>query len=251
MQRFSVNGKVALVSGGGVIGAGIAHGLLECGAAVVVAGCDTARLASTVPALERIGPPCSSLPGDGTSEQACHQLVAATVRRHGRLDILVNASTGDEGGPSEFMMPGWHEAIEGWLRRAFMMSRAARPEMKKAGGGKIINVVPMASYIGSGRWNAYRTTRRAFNQLARDCAAAWGSDNIQVNTIVPGYIDSPVTKAAQAMAEFHAAAIRHTAAGRLGTPQDFAGVAAFLASPASDFITGASIAIDGGLLWSV
>lgn len=129
------------------------------------------------------------------------------------------------------------------------MSKAAHPEMKKAGGGKIINIGSMASYIGGARWTVYGPTKAAIIQLSKNCASAWANDNIQVNTILPGYIDTAMTKPIQAMPDFHANALRRTAAGRIATPDDFAGIAGFLASSASDFVTGADNPVDGGLLW--
>lgn len=226
MDRFHLQGKVALVCGAEIAG-GIARGLQERGATVVLAGAEHGAL---------------------TEDDPCMALVRDAADQHGRLDILVNAAGGDT---CEVWVPDWPTAIESRILAAYRLSCAARPELRKAGGGKIINVVPMASYIGSGRWRAFRTTRDAFRRLARNCATAWAEDNIQVNTIVPGYIDVAATRTMQAMPEFHGATLRRTAAGRIGTADDFAGVAAFLAGPASDFVTGAEIPVDGGLLWAV
>ena len=109
----------------------------------------------------------------------------------------------------------------------------------------------MASYMGAPRWTAYGPAKAGIVQLSKNCASAWAKDNIQVNTILPGYIDTAMTKGMQADAKFHAHVMMRTPAARTGTPDDFAGIAAFLASSASDFITGADIPVDGGLLWGV
>ena len=256
MQRFNLAGKVGIVTGGnGGIGAGIARGLLECGAAVVIAGRNASKNEAAVADLAKVGPPVSAFVVDVTDEKQCHAVVAETVRRHRRLDILVNnAGGGANSGvppspPHEMPADGFRKVIDVNLTSAFMLSQAAYPELKKAGGGKIINIGSMASYIGGPLWTAYGPAKAGIVQLSKNCASAWAKDNIQVNTILPGYIDTDMTKRMQANTPFHERAILRTAAGRMGTPDDFAGIAAFLASSASDFITGADIAVDGGLLW--
>lgn len=256
MQRFNLAGKVGIVTGGnGGIGRGIALGLLECGAAVMITGRNAAKNGAAIGELSKIGPPVSVFTMDVTVEAECKAVVAETTRRHGRLDILVNnagggANTGvPVSPPDEMAVDGFRKIIDANLTSTFMMSQAAYPEMRKAGGGKIINIGSMASHLGSALWTAYGPAKSGIVQLSRNCAAAWAKDNIQVNTILPGYIDTDMTKRLQAMPALHERAVARTAAGRLGTPDDFAGVAAFLASSASDFVTGAEIAVDGGMLW--
>jgi 2-deoxy-D-gluconate 3-dehydrogenase len=251
MQRFDLTGKVALVTGGnGGIGAGIARGLLECGAAVVIAGRNAEKNAMTVAALGTIGPPVSALILDVTDEAQCRAAVADTVRLHGRLDILVNnAGVGNPAPPDQMALADWHKVIDTNLTATFLLSQIAYPELKKAGGGKIINIGSMASYIGGARWTAYGPAKAGIVQLSKNCAAAWAGDNIQVNTILPGLIDTAMTKRLQSDPEFMRGAMRRISANRVGTPDDFAGIAAFLASSASDYITGADIPVDGGLLW--
>jgi hypothetical protein len=107
----------------------------------------------------------------------------------------------------------------------------------------------MASYMGGPRWTAYGPAKAGIVQLSKNCASAWAKDNIQVNTIWSGLIDTAMTKDMQANKEFMARVLPRIAAGRVGTPDDLAGVAAFLASRASDYVTGADIMVDGGLLW--
>jgi 2-deoxy-D-gluconate 3-dehydrogenase len=250
MQRFNLAGKVGIVTGGnGGIGAGIARGLLECGAAVVIAGRNAAKNEATVADLSKIGP-ASAFVMDVTVEAQCHAVVAETVKRHGRLDILVNnAGVGNPKPPHETTLAEWHKVIDTNLTASFMLSQIAYPELKKAGGGKIINIGSMASYIGGARWTAYGPAKAGIVQLSKNCASAWAKDNIQVNTILPGAIATDMMKRALADPEFYALIVRRTAAARIGTPDDFAGIAAFLASSASDFITGADIPVDGGLLW--
>lgn len=251
MQRFDLTGKVALVTGGnGGIGAGIARGLLECGAAVVIGGRNVDKNAAAVAALGTIGPPVSALVLDVTEERQCRAAVADTVRLHGRLDILVNnAGVGNPTPPDQMSLADWHKVIDTNLTATFLLSQIAYPDLKKSGHGKIINIGSMASYIGGARWTAYGPAKAGIVQLSKNCAAAWAPDNIQVNTILPGLIDTAMTQRMLADVEFMRGAMRRICAGRVGTPDDFAGIAAFLASRASDYITGAAITVDGGLLW--
>ncbi|TAJ24948.1 MAG: glucose 1-dehydrogenase [Nitrospirae bacterium] len=256
MQRFDLKGKVALVTGGnGGIGQGIARGLLECGAAVVIAGRNEEKNKAAVSELSKIGPPVSALVLDVTNEGQCRAAVEEVVRRHGRLDILVNnAGMGAPGGPAlpdDMPLVSWHKVIDTNLTSAFVLSQLAYPEMKKVGGGKIINIGSISSYMGAPRWTAYGPAKAGIVQLSKNCASAWGKDNIQVNTIWPGLIDTAMTKTLQGDKAFMARVLPRIAAGRVGAPHDFAGVAAFLASRASDYVTGADITVDGGLLWGV
>lgn len=180
MQRFDLTGKVALVTGGnGGIGAGLARGLLECGAAVVIAGRNAEKNAAMVAALGVIGPPVSALILDVTDVAQCRAAVADTVRLHGRLDVLVNnAGVGNPTPPDRMALVDWHRVIDTNLTATFLMSQIAYPELKKAGGGKIINIGSMASYIGGARWTAYGPAKAGIVQLSRNCAAAWARDNI-------------------------------------------------------------------------
>lgn len=256
MHRFDLKGKVALVTGGnGGIGQGIARGLLECGATVVIAGRNEEKNKSAVAELGKVGPPVSALVLDVTQEARCSAAVQQVVRRHGRLDILVNnAGIGAPDGPGlpdDMPLATWRKVMDTNLTSAFVLSQLAYSEMKKAGGGKIINIGSMASYMGAPRWTAYGPAKAGIVQFSKNCASAWAKDNIQVNTIWPGLIDTAMTKPLQANTEFMARVNPRIAAGRVGTPDDFAGVAAFLASRASNYVTGADIIVDGGLIWGV
>ncbi len=254
MHRFDLSGKVALVTGGnGGIGQGIASGLLECGAAVVIAGRNEDKNKDAVAQLTKIGPPVSAVVLDVTNEEQCRATIGEVIKRHGRLDILVNnAGVGAPGGPAlpeDMPLAAWHKVIDTNLTSVFLLSQLAYPEMKKAGGGKIINIASMASFMGGPRWTAYGPAKAGIVQLTRNCASSWGKDNIQVNAIWPGLIDTAMTRGMQSNKDFMARVNPRIAAGRVGTPGDFAGIAAFLASSASDYVTGADIRVDGGLMW--
>jgi 2-deoxy-D-gluconate 3-dehydrogenase len=250
MQRFNLAGRVGIVTGGnGGIGAGIARGLLECGAKVVIAGRNAEKNQAAVADLGEVGT-VSAFEMDVTDDQQCYALVEEAVRRHGRLDILVNnAGGGIPKPPHELTVQEWRRVMDVNLTSVFVLSQAAYPELKKSGTGKIINIGSMASYMGGPLWTAYGPAKAGIVQLSKNCASSWAKDNIQVNAILPGYIDTALTKRLQANTELHSRVMARTAAGRMGTPDDFAGIAAFLASSASDFITGADITVDGGLLW--
>jgi 2-deoxy-D-gluconate 3-dehydrogenase len=231
MHRFDLSGKVALVTGGnGGIGQGIASGLLECGAAVVIADCKEQKNKDAVGELAKTGSPVSAVVLDVTSEEQCRAAVREVVRQHGRLDILVNnARIGAPAGPAlpeDMPLANWQKVIETNLTSAFVLSQLAYPEMKKVGGGKIINIASMSSYMGGPRWTAYGPAKAGIVQLSKNCASAWAKDNIQVNSIWPGLIDTSMTKSMQANKQFMARVLPRIAAGRVGTPDDLARLAA-------------------------
>ena len=254
MQRFDLRGKTALVTGGNEgIGAGIARGLLECGAAVIIVGRSITKNDKMVAELRTLGPPVSAVAIDVTDESQCYTAVQEAVQRNGRRDVLVNnAGIGNGKPPQALTLLEWHEVMNTNLTSAFVLSQAAYPEMKKGGGGKIINIGSMAAHLAFASVPAYGASKAGIVQFGRACAAAWAKDNIQVNTILPGYVDTAMTRQRlQRDALLHARLLARTPAGRMGTPDDFAGIAAFLASSASDFITGAEIPVDGGFLWAI
>jgi 2-deoxy-D-gluconate 3-dehydrogenase len=167
---------------------------------------------------------------DVTSEEQCRAAVNEMVRQHGRLDTPVNnAGIGAPVGPAlpdDMPLASWQKVIGTNLTSAFVLSQLAYPEMKKAGGGKIINIGSLASYMGRRRWTACGPAKAGIVQLSKNCASAWAKDNIQVNSIWPGLIDTSMTKSMQANKEFMARVLPRIAAGRVGTPDDLAGVAA-------------------------
>jgi 2-dehydro-3-deoxy-D-gluconate 5-dehydrogenase len=249
MKLFDLSGRVAIVTGGnGGIGLGMARGLARCGASVMVAGRDRAKSAAAVEELAGLGGKAAAVETDVTVEDSCKAMVRATVERFGRLDILVNnAGTNIRKQPQEYSLEEWHLILESNLSSAFMCSQAAYPAMKAAGGGKIIMIGSMMSIFGASFTAPYAATKGGIVQLAKAMACAWGKDNIQVNAVLPGWIDTALTRQARRDIEgLQERVVTRTPAGRWGDPDDFAGIAAFLASPASDFVTGAAITVDGG-----
>jgi 2-deoxy-D-gluconate 3-dehydrogenase len=249
MRLFDLSGRVAIVTGGnGGIGLGMARGLAEAGAAVMVAARDAAKSARAVAELKALGSPAAAVQVDLRQEASCRSMVEATVERFGRLDILVNnAGTNVRKQPEEYSLDEWHMILETNLSSAFMCSQAAYPEMRAAGGGKMINIGSMMSIFGASFSGPYAATKGGIVQLTRALACAWAKDRIQVNAILPGWIDTPLTvQARRQIAGLEQRVVERTPSGRWGAPDDFAGIAVFLASAASDFVTGTAIPVDGG-----
>ncbi len=248
-QLFDLAGRVALVTGGnGGIGLGMARGLAQAGAAVVVAARDTGKSATAVAELEALGVPAAALAVDVTSEDSCAALVAATLDRFGRLDILVNnAGINVRKQPQDYALDEWRAILDTNLTGTFLCSRAAYPAMARAGGGKIVNIGSMMSILGASFVAPYAASKGGVVQLTRALATAWAKDNIQVNAVLPGWIDTDLTRRGRAdIPDLESRITARTPAARWGTPDDLAGIAVFLASRASDFVTGTAIPVDGG-----
>jgi len=246
---FDLSGRTAIVTGGnGGIGLGMAKGLAECGAAVVVAGRDRDKSAAAVRELEGLGARARAIAVDVTDEGSCRALVQQTEDHFGRLDVLVNnAGTNIRKQPEAFTLAEWHTVIETNLTSAFVCAQAAYPAMKRAGGGKIVMIGSMMSIFGASFTAPYASSKGGIVQLAKALACAWAKDGIQVNAVLPGWIDTALTRKARAQIEgLHERVEARTPAGRWGVADDFRGIAAFLAGPASDFVTGTAIPVDGG-----
>jgi 2-deoxy-D-gluconate 3-dehydrogenase len=249
MKLFDLTGRVAVITGGnGGIGLGMAKGLASAGATIVVGGRDAAKNASAVKELKAMGAAASAIAVDVLKEESCRALVADTLKAHGRLDILVNnAGMSIRKQPEHYALAEWHTVLDSNLTSAFLCSQAAYPALKKSGGGKIINIGSMMSIFGAPFATAYAASKGGMVQMTKSMATAWAKDNIQVNAILPGWIDTALTKRAREQVEgLHESVLKRTPAARWGVPDDFAGTAVFLAAPASDFVTGATLAVDGG-----
>jgi 2-deoxy-D-gluconate 3-dehydrogenase len=175
-------------------------------------------------------------------------LVQTSVQELGRLDILVNnAGTNIRKQPEEYALEEWHLILQTNLTSAFMCSQAAYPAMVEAGGGKIINIGSMMSIFGASFTSAYAATKGGIVQLTRALACAWATDDIQVNAVLPGWIDTALTvQGRRDIPGLEERVVARTPAARWGQPDDFAGIAVWLASPASNFVTGTAIPVDGG-----
>jgi len=244
-----LQGKVAIVTGGnGGIGLGMARGLAGAGARVVVAARNAEKSSAAVRNLQALGSDAVAITVDVCSEESVDALVEEAVGRWGRLDILVNnAGTNVRKPAHELELDEWRHVIDTNLTSAFLCSRGAYRHLKLAGGGKIINIGSMLSIFGASFAPAYGASKGGIVQLTRSLAAAWAGDNIQVNAVLPGWIETDLSRQARKdVPGLGDRVIARTPAGRWGRPEDLAGVAVFLASAASDFITGTSIPVDGG-----
>src|ERR1700742_2034628 len=248
-KLFDLSGKVAIVTGGnGGIGLGMARGLAEAGADIAVVGRNEAKSNAAAAALKQCGIRAISVTADVTDKTAVADMVARTVQELGRIDILVNnAGINIRKPPHVLDITEWQRVIDTNLTSAFLCSQAVQPAMKAAGGGKIINIGSMMSIFGASFAPAYAASKGGIVQFTRACACAWAADNIQANAILPGWIDTDLTKRArEQIGGLHDRVLARTPAARWGAIDDFAGIAVFLASPASDFVTGTAIPIDGG-----
>ncbi len=245
MTSFDLTGKVALVTGGnGGIGLGMAKGLAEAGATIMVAGRDGDKNKKAVKAL---GGNADSVAADMAEESGVKAVIDATVQKFGRLDILVNnAGINIRKSPQDYSLEEWHRVLNINLTSLFVCCQAAYPHLK-ARGGKIINIGSMMSIFGASFAAPYGASKGGVVQLTKSLASAWATDNIQVNAVLPGWIDTELTKGArEQVSGLNEKVLARTPAARWGTPDDMAGIAVFLASLASDFITGTAIPVDGG-----
>lgn len=249
MKLFDLSGRVAVVTGGnGGIGLGMAVGLARAGAAVVVAGRQKEKNAAAVKTVEAAGGKAIGIVVDVAKESSCHALIEESAKQLGRVDILINnAGVAVRKQPEAYTLDDWRKVIDINLTGAFVCSQAAYPHMVKAGGGKIINTGSMLSIFGMPHAVAYGASKGGIVQMSKSLATAWAKNNIQVNAILPGWIDTDLTRSARVEVEgLNERVLARTPVKRWGAPEDFAGIAVFLASAASDFITGTAIPVDGG-----
>jgi 2-deoxy-D-gluconate 3-dehydrogenase len=246
---FDLTGRVAIVTGGnGGIGLGMARGLAEAGAAIAIVGRNAVKSDAAIAELKPRGAKAISIITDVTDKAAVAAMVERVTNELGRIDILVNnAGINVRKPPHALSLEEWDSVIATNLTSAFLCSQAVYPAMKAAGGGKIINIGSMMSIFGASFAPAYAASKGGIVQFTRSCAVAWAADNIQANAILPGWIDTDLTKRARAEIDgLHDKVLARTPAARWGAIDDFAGIAVFLASSASDFVTGTAIPVDGG-----
>jgi len=249
MRMFDLSGRVAIVTGGnGGIGLGMARGLAEAGAKVVLVGRNQEKGDAAAAGLGAHR--ALFLAADVTQKAECEGLIAAAVKKFGQLDILVNnAGVSIRKAPETYSEDEWRTILDTNLTSVFFASQAAHPVMKQRGGGKIINIGSVMSVLAAPYSAPYAASKGGVLQLTKSLATAWAADNIQVNAILPGWIDTEMTQTARRVVEgLHEHVLARTPAARWGSPADLAGAAVFLASAASDFITGAGLPVDGGFM---
>jgi len=246
IELFDLHDRVAIVTGGnGGIGLGIVEGLAGAGARVVIAARNRAKNDA---AVEKIGAQAVAIDVDVAREEDWKRVVQRALEAFGRIDILVNNAGILLGKtPESYSLQEWHRIIDTNLTGAFIGAQTVFPEMKRQGAGKIINIASLTSMFGSAFNVPYTASKGGILQLTRGLATAWAKDNIQVNAVSPGWIDTDLATDVRARVPgFNEKVVARTPAGRWGKPEDFAGVAVFLASRASNFVTGAEIFVDGG-----
>ncbi len=246
-KMFDLSGEVAVVTGGnGGIGRGIALGLAEAGAAVAILARDEGKNRTVLAELERARVPAIAVQLDVTRREALRPAMEEVERKLGPVSILVNnAGIALVGSALDFSAEDWDRVIETNLNSCFFLSQLAGRSMVARGRGKIINIASEYSRFGGYGLVAYAAAKGALVQTTKTMAIELAPRNIQVNAILPGWIETDMTMVVQSGPLFEEI-IAPTPAGRFGKPEEIAGAAVFLASHASDFVTGSIVYVDGG-----
>ncbi|HSS70197.1 MAG TPA: SDR family oxidoreductase [Casimicrobiaceae bacterium] len=246
---FDLSGKLALVTGAHRgLGFAIAQGLARAGAEVVLNGRHEDTLAAAAQTLDAQGLSVETSVFDVTDRDAVRASVAAIEREHGAIDILVNnAGIQRRHAFAEFPQEDWDAVIATNLTAPFIVSQAIVPGMIERKRGKIVHIASVMSELGRPTVVPYTAAKGGVRQLTRGMAVELAPHNIQVNAIAPGYFATEMNRALIDNAEFNAWVCKRTPAGRWGQPEEMAGLAVFLASAASDYITGQMLVIDGGM----
>lgn len=256
MINFSLEGKVALVTGGAYgIGFAITQALAEAGARVAFNCRSEQNLAKALADYKGKGIDAKGYIADVTDEKQVQQLVANVERDLGTIDILVNNAGIIKRIPMlEMSVEDFRQVVDTDLNAPFIVAKAVIPGMKKKGHGKIINICSMMSELGRETVSAYAAAKGGLKMLTRNICSEFGGCNIQCNGIGPGYIATPQTAPLRELQPdgsrhpFDQFILSKTPAGRWGTPEDLMGPAVFLASNASDFVNGHILYVDGGIL---
>ncbi|MFF1357066.1 SDR family oxidoreductase [Streptomyces sp. NPDC058297] len=245
---FDISGRTALVTGSSRgIGFALARGLLEAGATVVLNGRDEAALKAAASELSGLNP-VHTAAFDVTDGPSVAAGVAGIEEGVGPLDILVNNAGMQLRAPLlEFTDADWHRVIDTNLTSAFLVGREAARGMVERGHGKIINICSLQSEVVRPGIAPYAATKGALKMLTKGMCADWGPSGVQVNGLGPGYIETELTAPLVRDEEFSAWVRRRTPAGRWGRTDDLVGGTLFLASPASDFVSGQILYVDGGM----
>jgi NAD(P)-dependent dehydrogenase (short-subunit alcohol dehydrogenase family) len=248
-SRFSVAGKVAVVTGGGTgIGRGAALVLARHGADVVVAGRRAEPLAGTVAEIEALGRQALAVPTDVTSPEQCQQLVDTTLDRMGRLDILVNNAGGAETKSiMRWTEDEWHRVLALNLGSVWFLSRCAAEPMRAQGSGAIVNISSGAGQLAMPQAAVYGAAKAGVNNLTGSMAAAWTRKGVRVNAIAVGAVRAATLLDDAARYGLDPEAIGTTnASGRLGEPEEIGYGVLFFASDASSFCSGQTLYVHGG-----
>ena len=249
LQKFDLTGRLALVTGSSAgIGLALARGLAQAGAAVVLNGRGAAKLEEAAAILRAEGATVHARAFDVTSSAATRAAVDGIERELGPIEILVNNAGMQRRGPLEhFEEEAWHELMRTNVDSVFHVSKAVARHMIPRGRGKIINVCSVQSELGRPNIAPYTASKGAVKMLTKGMAIDWGPHGLQVNGLGPGYFKTELTQSLVANPEFTQWLVNRTPSRRWGELEDLAGAAVFLASPASDFVNGHILYVDGGV----
>jgi 2-deoxy-D-gluconate 3-dehydrogenase len=245
---FDLSGNVAVVTGGnGGIGRGVALALAQAGADIAIFARDAAKSQETCEAIEAIGRKAAAFSCDVRRRAEIDAAVAGTLSAFGRISIVVNNSGIARLAPHELLSEAdWDSVLDTNLKGALLTAQACFPSLRANGRGKVINIGSEYSLFGASRNLAYGASKGALLTLTYGLADAWARHNIQVNAILPGIIETDIWGASLEASDLRTRMEKRTPAGRIGLPGDVGPVSVFLASHASDFVTGQWIAVDGG-----
>jgi len=252
-ELFDLSNKIALITGSGQgLGFAIARGLGKAGASLVLNDINEEKLNRAVLILSKEGIAVYGCPFDVTNKKQIQQKITALEKELGSIDILVNNAGIQRRGPLETIEESvWREVIDINLTGAFLTSQRVVPGMIARKSGKIINICSLSSEIGRPTIGPYTASKGGLKMLTKAMAVEWGKHNIQVNGIGPGYFITEMTRVLAENSQFDTWVRSRTPAGRWGNPSELVGTAIFLASPASDFVNGQIIYVDGGILASM
>ena len=251
LEKFSLKGKSGIVTGGGSgIGKAIAKGLVQAGAEIVIAGRNKERLENVADELRPFGGPVVSIETDISKMGDIKNLVDRTVKEFGKIDFLFNnAGIIRRSASEEFTEKDWDETMDTNLKGPFFLAQAvARVMISQKRKGKIINTSSLRAIQGGKQVPAYTASKGGLAQLTKSMADDWAKYNILVNALGPGWVKTELTEALQQDRERYAEITSRIPLGRWAEPEDLVGTAIFLASDASDYVTGQTIFVDGGWL---
>jgi len=250
LDEFRLDGKAAIVTGASRgLGRAIAEGLAEAGADVVLVATNEKRLREVASTVEALGQRAVVFPADVTHEEKLDELVALTEKTFGRIDILVNNAGATERYPAEdFPAEAFDHVIEVNLHSVFLLSQKVGRVMIRQRAGKVINIASLQSEVAGRNITAYAASKGGIRQLTRGLAIEWSKYGINVNAIGPGYFHTDMTDPLWRSAERREQVLGRIPLGRWGKPEELKGIAVYLASSASDYVTGQIIYVDGGYL---